>query len=373
MNAKPDLEQLDLSVQQLSSVVAELENQCPVTPQITADTTARGCPVTQCSEVNPATRQCAVNSPAPSPFVPDYDIPLLAPGGGDTNPKILGKLGPLAGLIGTWVSQRFSGFNVMPIPQVTAPNGFILKNHSYYEVMTFSAIQGKVANRGGEFEQDAYTIFYEQRVFFADGPQANELVHAENGSWLHQVTAPQGQNALNTAPYIPTPPAPNPIPFQNPTTAIVKQVSVPHGNSILALGSADKIYKAPTIPVASCLPIDAPCGFNVNYGVNSPSNPNINPNIVLDVALQELADKGVNVINTTILSVDSSNSGAIANTPFMKNHSDVLEFSTTYWLELLSNGQQQLQYTQNISLDLPIGGKKYKFPHITANTLIKVK
>lgn len=373
MNAKPDLERLDLSVQQLTSVVAELEKQCPETVQGISEIAALGCPVTKCNDANPSTRLCAVNAPAPSPFVPDYDIPLLAPGGGDTKPNVLGKLGPLAGLIGTWVSQRFSGFNVMPIPQATAPNGFILKNHSYYEVMTFSAIQGKVANRGGKFEQKAYTIFYEQRVFFADGPQANELVHAENGSWLHQITGPQGQNALDTAPYIPTPPAPNPIPKQDPLTAIVKQVSVPHGNSILALGGASKIYGAPKIPAASCLPVNAPDAFNVNYGVNDPKNPNINPNAVLDAALLELAANGVHVSNTTVLTVDTSNSGAIANTPFMKDHSDVLEFSTTYWLELLSTGQQQLQYTQNISLDLDIDGTKYKFPHITANTLTKVK
>ena len=373
MNAKPDIEQLDLSVQQLTSVVTELEKQCPVTAKGVSDIAALGCPVTQCSDSKPSTRLCAVNSPVGSPFVPDYGIPLLAPGGGDTKPEILGKLGPLAGLIGTWVSQRFSGFNVMPIPQATAPNGFILKNLSYYEVITFSAIQGKVANRGGEFEQDAYTIFYEQRVFFADGPQANELVHAENGSWLHQVTGPQGQNALNTAPYIPTPPAPCPIPSQNPLTSIVKQVSVPHGNSILALGGATHEYGAPTIPVASCLPLDAPKAFNVEYGVDSACNLDINPNYVLNVALQELANQGVSVSHTITLAVDSNNKGAIANTPFMKKHSDVSEFSTVYWLELLSTGQQQLQYTQNITLDLPIGGKTYKFPHITANTLTKVK
>ncbi|MCL1048371.1 heme-binding protein [Shewanella abyssi] len=373
MNAKPDLEQLDMSVQQLTSVVAELEKQCPVAEQAVPESAPLGCPITRCNDSNPSTRLCAVNTPVQSPFVPDYDIPLLAPGGGDTKPDILAKLGPLAGLIGTWVSQRFSGFNVMPIPQVTAPNGFILKNHSYYEVITFSAIQGKVANRSGEYEQDAYTLFYEQRVFFADGPQADELVHAENGSWLHQVTAPQGQNSLNTRPFIPTPPAPNPIPAQNPLTAIVKQVSVPHGNSILALGGASKIFGAPKIPVANCLPLDAPKAFNVAYGVDDAKNPNINPNAVLNVALLELAAKGVQVSNTTTLTVDSCNKGAIANTPFMKKHSDVSAFSTTYWLEQLSTGQLQLQYTQDITLDLPIGGKKYKFPHITANTLTKVQ
>ncbi|PKG58085.1 MULTISPECIES: heme-binding protein [unclassified Shewanella] len=373
MNAKPDLEQLDMSVQQLSSVVADLEKQCPVADKGLSVSSAQGCPVAKCSQAIPSTRQCAVNHPIASPFVPDYNIPLLAPGGGDQKPDVLEKLGPLADLVGTWVSQRFSGFNVMPIPQVTAPNGFILKNFNYYEVITFSAISGKVANRGGQYEQDSYTLFYEQRVFFADGPQMDDLVHAENGSWLHQVSAQQGQNEVNTAPFIPTPPAPNPIPTQNPLTEIVKQVSVPHGNSILALGGVTRSYCAPTIPVANCLPIAAPDAFSAAYGPNIATNPSINPNAVLDSALLKLADKGVSVASTTALTVDSDNHGAIANTPFMKSHSDVSRFTTTYWIEHLSTGHLQLQYTQNITLDLPVGDKTYKFPHITANTLTKVQ
>ena len=271
----------------------------------------------------------------------------------------------------------------MPIPQATAPNGFILKNIPYYEVMTFSAIQGKVANRAGTYEQDAYTIFYSQRVFFAEGPQANKLVHAENGSWLHQVTAPQGQGPLNTAPYIPSPPAPNPIPPQDPTRTLVKQVSVPHGNSILALGSAAYFAGAPTIPVANALPIDAPESFRIPYGTDIPENPNINPNIVLQVALDSLASQGIAVTNTTALTVDTDNQGLVANTPFMKQNSNVPRFQNTFWLEQLSNGQHMLQYTQNITLEYPIESaganraKKtvttYKFPHITANTLFKVQ
>ncbi len=360
MKDKQKISDLKVEIDQINSAVDKLAAaKCPVAQPAQQCQ----CPVTHCS-----------TGAAGSPFVPDFDIPLLAAGGGDCKPEILDKLGPLAGLIGTWVSTKTNGFNVMPIPQATGPDGFILKNFFYYEVMTFSAIQGKVANRGGTDEQDCYTIFYEQRVFFSDGPQANELVHAENGSWLNLITGPQGQGPLNNPPNIPSPPAPNPIPPQDPARQIVKQVSVPHGNSILAMGHVAVNSGAPNIPDVNTLPIDAPTAFHSAYGTNIPTNPNINPNIVLKDALSALAKQGVEVVRTHQIHVDTSNDGAVVNIPFIKQHSDVTQFTNTLWLEELSNGQLLLQYSQDISLKFPQpGGKSYVFPHITANTLTKVK
>lgn len=354
MSTNPDLEQLQVEITQLSSAVDQLQAGHNAPAQ---------CPIAHCSAC-----------PSNSPFVPDFAIPLLAPGGGDCNPDILAKLGPLAGLIGTWVSTKTNGFNVMPIPQATGPNGFILKNFSYYEVTTFSAIQGKVANRGGTYEQDCYTLFYEQRVFFSDGPQANQLVHAENGAWLNLITGPQGQGPLNDPPNIPSPPAPDPIPPQTPARQIVKQVSVPHGNSILAMGNVAVYDGAPTIPDVNALPIDAPPEFSAPYGTDIPSNPNVNPNVVLQGALSALAGLGISVVRTQQIDVDSSNHGDVANIPFIKRHADVTRFSNTMWLEELSNGQLLLQYSQTIDLKFAAAnGERYVFPHIVANTLTKVR
>ncbi|MET4822360.1 heme-binding beta-barrel domain-containing protein [Endozoicomonas lisbonensis] len=151
--------------------------------------------------------------------------PLLRQGKGRDNQDVLYNLGPLAQLIGTWVSTPQNGYNVMPLPEATAKNGFILKNFPYYEEITFSAIADKVPNRGGKFQQNSYTLFYEQRVFFSQGPEKDQLVHAENGSWLHLKTGPQLVGPVGISP-IPSPPAPEPIPPQNPAGSIVKQVSV---------------------------------------------------------------------------------------------------------------------------------------------------
>lgn len=350
---------LQVEVEPLNSAVAPPPAEtCPVA----APASGFACPVVRCAA-------CVTGAT----FVPDYAIPLLAPGGGDHNPAILEKLGPLAALIGTWVSPSRNGYNVMPIPQATAPNGFILKNFSYYEVMTFSAIQGKVANRGGTFEQDCYTIFYEQRVFFADGPQANQLVHAENGTWLHLVTAPQGQGPLNTPPDIPSPPAPSIIPPQPPTLQIAKQISVPHGNSVLAMGGIAALAGAPDIPNVSALPVGAPPAYDAPYGANVPSNPNVNPNIVLQGALQALSAQGIHVMSTQEISVDSANNGHVSSISFEQRFSSVTRYATTLWLEQLSNGQLMLQYSQNISMQFSQQDNSSPvFPHITANTLMKV-
>ncbi|MBQ4862846.1 hypothetical protein J8L98_14255 [Pseudoalteromonas sp. MMG013] len=372
--SKPDpIAQLQVEVAQLQSAFEDLNKQCSPSNAHNAILRCATCvpqPLNNCTD--------KATNPQQPHFIPDFNIPLIAAGGGDQKCDILEKLGPLASLIGTWVSTRYGGFNVMPIPQDNAPNGFILKNISYYEVMTFSAIQGKVANRAGNYEQDAYTIFYSQRVFFADGPQKDELVHAENGSWLHQVTAPQGQGTLNIAPWVPD--TPDPLPQQEQNRTIVKQVSVPHGNSILAIGHHDSFGGAPSIPVANALPTAGGNSFKVPYGVDIPENPNVNPNIVLQVALDSLYQQGIEVVETTVLDVDTETDGNIANTPFMKAHADVPRFKTTLWLERLSNGLDMLQYTQDITLDFSlINGKdpgkrtRYKFPHITANTLFKVQ
>ncbi|MCG7547506.1 heme-binding protein [Pseudoalteromonas sp. Of7M-16] len=373
MSKQDPIAQLQVEIAQLQSAFEDLNKQCSAA--------SRPNTILRCATCIPQQfDHCTdkATNPQQPQFVPDFNVPLIAAGGGDHRCDILEKLGPIAGLIGTWVSTRYGGFNVMPIPQDNAPNGFILKNFPYYEVMTFSAIQGKVANRAGNYEQDAYSIFYSQRVFFADGPEKDTLVHAENGSWLHQVIAPQGQGTLNKEPWVPD--TPNPLPEQEQDRTIVKQVSIPHGNSILAIGHHDCFRGAPSIPVANALPTAGGNSFKAPYGSDIPENPNVNPNIVLQVALDSLYQQDIGVIDTTVLDVDTDTDGDIANTPFMKAHSDVPRFKTTLWLQRLSNGLDMLQYTQDITLDFRLANGKdqskrsrYKFPHITANTLFKVQ
>jgi hypothetical protein len=294
---------------------------------------------------------------------------------------------PLQHLVGTWTNQNIHGtdqggtespysYNLMPLPQVdpSSPDGYILKNFSYYEEITFSAIHGNAPNRGGSGTQVANTLFYEQRVYFAEGPNKDALVHAENGSWLYlsdrvQVLGPYGDgdgNSVGTTPLQNTTP-----PTQ--TYNIVKQISVPHGNSILTAGTFQDVTSgSPTIGDAS--PV-LPVGVNTDqYGEKSVGNPNPaftqNPNQPLINAIA--VTKPTSYIR---FDVDSNNGGhPVTNIGFEQQHAKVTRYYATVWLEAFvgSSDFTQLQYTQTMLMAIPIAGEEISFPHITTNTLTKV-
>ncbi|MGZ8181618.1 MAG: heme-binding protein [Methylobacter sp.] len=318
---------------------------------------------------------------------PNLTIPLInepaqtSPGTPST------ALGPLEYLIGTWTNQSLSGsmkgdpqtpysYNVMPLPQVdpSSPTGYILKNFAYYEELTFSAIHGNAPNRGGTGTQVANTLFYEQRVYFAEGPNKDALVHAENGSLLFLTDQKQalGPYGNGDQPGLGDLTVQNSVP---PTQQfnIAKQVSVPHGNSILAPGHYQNSNGSPQIPPASTLPggVDT-----TQYKTPDPvANPNpaytLNPNQALVDAL------AVNRPTSFIqLDVGTQNhGGGITNIGFEQQHALVEWYCCTYWLEALNGSQNftQLQYSQSMLMQIPIAGKGVvSFPHVTTNTLTKV-
>ncbi|KJE34239.1 hypothetical protein UF64_16465 [Thalassospira sp. HJ] len=323
---------------------------------------------------------------------PDLSKPLITEPV-QTSPGVpITDLGPLHYLIGTWTNQNLPGtekgdskspysYNVMPLPQVdpTSPSGFILKNFSYYEELTFSAIHGNAENRGGIGAQTAYTLFYEQRVYFAEGPNTDALVHAENGSLLFlrdgfQQLGPYGNG---DSPGIGNKNVTNSMP---PTQAfnLVKQVSVPHGNSILALGNYD-LNAGPINGVPEILPVSVlPEGFsslppqytNLDPVMNPQPNYTANPNLVLNEALAARPCSGF----LTLAMSTSNGKGAVTNIGFEQQHANVQGYDFTYWLEAFDGTDNftQLQYSQTIWMQLPVGGRLLTFPHVTANTMTKV-
>ena len=296
------------------------------------------------------------------------------------------SLGPLEHLVGTWTNKPLGSsgkggqdspfsYNVMPLPQVdpaNSPDGYILKNFSYYEEITFSAIYGTAPNRGGLGTQVANTLFYEQRVYFADGPAKDSLVHAENGSWLFltdttQLLGPYGDNnGTGTGTQM--------VPGSKPPSQsydIVKQLSVPHGNSILALGSSHSTSGVPSIPASN--PV-LPVGVNTApYTVQSVGNPN--PALTANPAQALINGLAVQPVSSYVsLEVNSQNSNhPISNIGFIEQHANVTGYLATYWLQAINGAADftQLQYTQTILMDIPINGKMISFPHVTVNTLTK--
>ncbi|MDG0024968.1 heme-binding protein [Trinickia sp. Y13] len=322
----------------------------------------------------------------PETTVPDLSTPLVTEPPQSTPGVPTESLGPLAYLIGTWTNQPLGSsgkggtdspfsYNVMPLPQAdpSAPPGYILKNFSYYEELTFTAIHGPVLNRNGNGAQVAYTLFYEQRVYFAEGPKKDALVHAENGSMLllgdqNQPLGPYGNGFLHgvgnqtvLGSIVP-----------NQSFNVAKQLSVPHGNSILALGSYTTGSGAPVIPPATVLPSADIDPFPYTWK-NEPTNPQpsytANPNQALTDALAIRAPT-----NFIALTVSSANgSGAVSNIGFEQKYSNVTRYDFTCWLESFDGGSSfpQLQYSQTITLLLQIKNGLVSFPHVTTNTLTK--
>lgn len=273
-------------------------------------------------------------------------------------------LGPLELLMGSWHNQKNAllGYNVMPLPEIGAPGNIILKNFHYYETMNFDFI-GKVPNRGGAFEQNCYGLLYEQRVFFSEFQCKGHAVHAENGIWLHlatgdQTKGPYGGRSSTTV--LASPPAPHERPTQDKARCVAKQVSVPHGNSMLCLGTCETIDGPPTIPDIDCVPHGAPSTVQNKYRTTLDRNPNA-------ILQQQL--KKVKVKRTTILRVSTDNGGGLTNVPFIRNHANVGRFETTFWIEELTDGKRQLQYSQNAVLELATVDGNVPVPHVTANTL----
>ncbi|WP_219009413.1 heme-binding protein [Aquimarina litoralis] len=302
-------------------------------------------------------------------------------------PNIEG-LGPLSHLVGTWTNQNLGStdkggtaspysYNIMPLPVTSVPAKYILKNFTYYEEITFSPINGNAPNRGGDYNQNANVLFYEQRIYFADGPDKDKLVHAENGSWLFLVTGTEAEGPYGTTPVVPHS---GPIPQQSVLTNVAKQISVPHGNSILAQGGI-KGYPNTYINNGP-LHIDdypgnvIPSGINQTpYTTKSVGNPfpdlNMNPNQPLQHGVNE--NPCVEYIQWGVDTENPVAKGSVTNIPFEKQKANVIDYNANYWLQAFTKGGEftQLSYNQTILMNIPIDGTIIKFPHITCNTLTK--
>jgi len=305
-------------------------------------------------------------------------------------------------LIGTWTNQDLPGtgkggtadpysYNVMVLPQASpqSPNqglGYILKNFTYYETIVFRGsedIASPVAapNRGGTYQQTPFALFYDQQVRFAEGPGIGTIVHEENGAWLHLQTE---QQQVGPYPYPPDNPlyepgSPQPQP---PGMTMCKQISVPHGVSVLALGSYSSNAGTPVISDAeSVLPV--PAGLSTTPYAETLDTPgdyqNPQPQLTnqvtlpLQQALADLATAGHAINSYIYCQVESDNGGTVVNIPFEDRRAALAGYSAEYWLLSYDGGSNYdiVAYTQRILLAIPIGGTTYTFPHPTSNVLTR--
>ncbi len=371
-------------------------------------------------------------------------------------------------LIGTWqndkklfIDGKPLSYNVMPLPQVddqvTRPQdgtlrygGFILKNFTFTETIRFNgsakdadlpehtdpralAVIAGAPNRGGGYTQFAHAVFYDQQVRFAEGPAAGKIVHVENGAWLHLGSRRQllGPYALDDdGPFVQ-----GQVLRQPPYITIAKQIAVPHGNSVLALGAVDLYDREqfhpdlsgleantiiPGAPVIADAPVPYPepvdISTNVSVGACGRSlaptppglsstpqtdpyarkldanddfeNPNpkwaLNPNFPLQKAI-ELIKPTAHIHWRVTTEPVPGGEGVVTNIPFEDSKSKVTEYWADYWLLSTESKHHKsmkfeyLAYSQTILMEMEMSldeGKtfgRYVFPHVTTNTVKKVR
>ncbi|MEO7194586.1 MAG: heme-binding protein [Pseudonocardiaceae bacterium] len=287
----------------------------------------------------------------------------------------VGDLGLLADLAGTWIG---TGFNLISLPDFdsrppsTGPQSFRLKLNATVEVLEFDPIGADVPNRGsivlgsnpptGQPDISIFGLRYLQRV--ADAV-THQPLHIEPGLWL------------NVPPtHVPALPA-----------TVVRQGTIPHGNSLLALGSA---FLSPTgrpriDPVDSTPTKNPPTPPPLGPGYLAPFvNPTLppgiqlpfvkNPNLLLQQAIQ-----GQNITKTVVLLISTAapaggppaQVGGIVNMPFDVSNANATRLDAIFWIETVqqSDGTTflQLQYTQTVILNF----LEIDWPHISVATLIK--
>ncbi|MGH1347822.1 MAG: heme-binding protein [Nannocystales bacterium] len=302
-------------------------------------------------------------------------------------------LGPLQLLPGTWKSQG-RGWNIIALPFATdpPPAGFnyrILMNQ-YDETLSFTVVSKGVPNRGiarsaggvVDTDQTLIALDYQQlvnQVAVDDFPSSDDGsgghkrgkvgdgIHHEPGLWLHMLD--ERTNDLD----------------------IARLATVPHGDSVLALGKSEEHDGPPCIPVLNGLPVGVPPDLDSAYlspykhyedhpfvgTENAAGFPGFHPTDLN--ALLRLANNGLDVARTTTLHVDSDTpTGGVVNIPFVTKQANATTMRSTFWISEINDGDTtrlQLQYSQLVMLDFfnrPDGQGLIRWPHVSINTLQKV-
>lgn len=345
-------------------------------------------------------------------------------------------------LIGTWRNEgdvlengKPLSYNVMPLPQRepqasrpaspgTQYGGFILKSFAFTETTRFNGSSGRgdppaerdpealavvagAPNRGGTYSQISRALFYEQQVRLAQGPEEDKIVHVENGAWLHL-----GSQAQKVGPYEKTSgSSAAAVLRQPPYLTIAKQMSVPHGNSVLALGSVDLndrdkfddslegtaattvLVGAPSIPDAPA-PYPSPAAiattpyfdpYSAKLGEPSDfENPDpartLNPNFPLQRAVELIKPTAYMHWHVTTRPL-LGGEGTVTNIPFEQRKAEVVDYWADYWLVSNDANHQKFKYLlynqtalmrMTISADGGDTEQIYVFPHVTCNAIQKV-
>ena len=267
--------------------------------------------------------------------------------------QVADSLGPLAGLVGTWMGSK--GWEIIAVPSVRqmpdskdTVESFRLIVRPYIEIITFVPIGAPVPNRGYPNDLFITGVQYEMRITDAE---TNQPLHLEVGMWLY-------------------------LPEQQQTMA--RSATVPHGDSLLALGNSQVINGKPTIPSLDVIPDigGVKAGYTHPYIRLPPPATFLAKNV--SQPLQE-AIASQNIIETVQLQISTANGGGVLNIPFVTAQANTTAFTCSYWIETIKTETgdtvQQLQYLQQSNLNFikqfNTSGNLIMWPHVNLNTLQK--
>lgn len=301
-------------------------------------------------------------------------------------------LGPLTLLPGTWKNVpnlAGRGWNMIALPFATEPGSpfnYRLLVNQYNEELKFTLVDKAIPNRGikrngvtVDSDQFLVALDYEQTIsqlaaddFPKSGKAGNPglAIHHEPGLWLY--ISNEVTDGLDVA----------------------RLATIPHGDSVLALGKSSKSNGASVIPKIDGLPEGVGQDLNNPYlgpykhfhdspfkgVISAPEFPGFDP--TLPHLLLEAANQGVTIVKTTTLEVDTTNpSGGIVNIPFVVKQANAASMKSTFWIQELEEKdihgkpKLRLQYAQVVMLDFfprrdglpgPI-----RWPHVSINTMEK--
>ncbi|GAA3535724.1 hypothetical protein AFL01nite_08050 [Aeromicrobium flavum] len=294
-------------------------------------------------------------------------------------------LGPFKLLPGTWSNEPGlvgRGWNMIALP-FSPPQGaafrppYRLLMNQFNENLVFDLVDKAVPNRGigagaATADQFLVTLDYEQGVkqLIAEdfpstglGGPPKAAIHHEPGLFLH-MTDPLNEDA----------------------TDIARLATIPHGDSVLAMGTVKVIDGPPQIPALNALPLGVEHDVDANRYLQPYKHFRDNPfqglfNPMEPTALLTAANQGVDIVRTTELTFDSTlPTGGISNIPFVVRQANASEMKSTFWIQEVRQEDGtiglRLQYLQIVQLDFfdrfDGGPGKIKWPHVSINTMVKL-
>jgi hypothetical protein len=264
--------------------------------------------------------------------------------------------------------------------------GYRLLLNQFNETLNFTLVDKAVPNRGvsddltANTDQRVVTLDYEQairQVAVTDRPESTvagaigAAIHHEPGLFLNMANLTTGG------------------------VDIARLATIPHGDSVLALGSSSEVTGAVTIPPVNGLPFGVPQDlvndpylepykhFHDNPFMGDvtgvPGFPGFDP--VEPQKLLTFANQGAKVKTTTVLALDTTiDSGGIKNIPFVVKQANAATMKSTFWVQEMEQegdaAQFRLQYLQVVILEFfpRVDGLpgRIGWPHVSINTLNKV-